>query len=83
MPQPITIPPAPSTKEEAIAGFTVIGAALKAYMEATEANPDWVMGAIRTVFGAHRDLNRAGYLLEEAFGVPDNTFSAGGGGPKP
>lgn len=77
--QTITIPLPPTTKAEAIEGFTVLGAALKTYMETSEANLEWVDHHKRTLFKAHRELNSAGYLLEDLFGVPDNTFSAGGG----
>lgn len=78
MSQIITIPNPPTTKAEAIECFTKIGLALKQTMEAAEANPDWVMGATRTLIRAHKELNNAGYLLEELFGVPEGTFGAGG-----
>lgn len=78
----LTLPLPPTTKAEAIQCFTVLGAAVKAAMEATEANPIWVGGSVRTLHAVHNELNRAGYKLEDLFGVADNTFSAGGGGPK-
>ena len=76
----ITIPNPPTTKAEAIACFTALGAAIKVAFEATEANPEWVGGASRTLAAIHSELNRAGYKLEDIFGVPDGEFGAGGTG---
>jgi hypothetical protein len=79
MTQTITIPNPPTSKTEAIACFTALGQALKVAMIATEDNIEWVNYAKRSLLRAHGDLNRGGYLLEDLFGVPDDTFGAGGG----
>ena len=76
--QTINIPNPPTTKAEAIACFTALGQALRTAMQATEANVGWVGDAERTLLRAHGDLNRGGYLLEDLFGVADDTFGAGG-----
>lgn len=75
-----SIPNPPTNKEEAIQCLTALGNALKATMEAIEANPGWVNFASRTLLRAHKDLNSGGYLLEELFGQPEGTFGAGGTG---
>lgn len=78
-----SIPNPPTNKEEAIQCLTALGNALKLTMETIEANPTWVNFATRTLIRAHKDLNSGGYLLEELFGVPENTFGAGGGNKPP
>ena len=73
--------PAPMSEADAIALLAIGGVeCIKPAMEWLEANrPD----ISRTLKIVHRELTRAGYLLEEALRVPDGTFGAGGGGPKP
>lgn len=78
--QTIQIPNPPRSKEDAIACLTAIGQALKTTMLTIEANPAWVNNAVRVLQSAHGDLDRGGYKLEDLFGVPDETFGAGGGG---
>lgn len=74
--------PAPTSAAEAIAQLTKEGNDLKVTVNTMEANPEW-FGHVRTLKRAHRLLDEAGYLLEDMTGVPDGTYGAGGGGPKP
>ena len=71
--------PAPTSAADVIAQLTQEGNDLKVTVNAAEANIEaWFPGK-RFAFGlAHWLLNSAGYLLEEACGVPDGTFGAGG-----
>ena len=70
--------PAPASLDDAIALLTIGGVeCIKPAIQWLEAHPE--TGRARTILGAHQLLDRAGYMLEEALGVSDGTFGAGGG----
>lgn len=76
--------PTPESLADCVQLLTFAGVeAIKPAMEWLEAHPEAIGGKLRTIKGAHQLLDRAGYMLEDALGVPDGTFGAGGGGPKP
>ena len=81
----MTIPdphlPAPTSVDDCIALLTIGGIeAIKPAVNWLETNGAPHQGKIKI---AHYLLNQAGYLLEEALGVPDGTFGAGGTGKPP
>jgi len=68
--------PAPESVADCISLLTYAGVeAIKPAVNWLEANEP---SHKSTYARAHRLLNEAGYLLEEALGVPDGTFGAGG-----
>ncbi len=70
--------PAPTSVADCIALLTIGGIeCIKPAVNWLEANEP---SHKSTYKHAHELLNRAGYLLEEALGVPDGTFGAGGSG---
>lgn len=71
----------PQSTEDAIQLLTIGGVeCIKAAVNWLEHNGAPHQGKIRI---AHYLLNQAGYLLEEATGVPDGTYGAGGTGKPP
>lgn len=74
----------PTTRDQAIAQLTEEGNDLKVTMLTAEANVEtWFPGKRYAFYLAHWLLDKAGYILEEACGVPDGTFGAGGGNKGP
>lgn len=69
--------PAPTSMADCIALFTYSGAGIKAGLEWIEANQPTLEPL--KVARAHGLLDRGGYIMEDVCGVPDGTFSAGGG----
>lgn len=73
--------PAPTSKDDCDALFRIAGLeCLKPAMTFMEENA--TSHKVRWYI-AHWLLERAGYMIEELMGVPDGTYGAGGGGPKP
>ena len=74
----------PTSAAEVIAQLTQEGNDLKVTVNVAEDHVDaWFPGKRDAFLVAHWLLNRAGYILEKACGVPDGTFGAGGGGKPP
>jgi len=70
--------PAPTSEEDVIALLAIGGVeCIKPSMEWLEANhPEWA----HTLKRIHRELEDAGYALQELLGQPEGKFGAGGGG---
>jgi hypothetical protein len=69
----------PTSAAEVIAQLTQEGNDLKVTVNTAEDNVTlWFPGKGFKFALAHWLLNAAGYILEEACGVPDGTFGAGG-----
>ena len=80
----------PTSLSEVIARLTVDGQDIKAKLADAEECAAWleahppagkgaeVAKAVRDLALGHAVLNRAGYALEDACGVPEETFGAGG-----
>ena len=86
----MTAPAPPTSLPEVIARLTVAGPAMAALFPEIEVCAKWlednppegqaaqIAAAMRDLALGHAALNRAGYKAEDACGVPDNTFGAGG-----